>query len=116
MEYFFSTQLENNKIILSKEESVHCLRVLRYRIGDKIYVTDGRGNQFFCKIDNIDNDIVKSTITDTKTTVKKSHIHIVISPTKSRQRLEWFIEKSIEIGVDEISFIECLNSERTKIN
>ena len=46
---------------------------------------------------------------------KKSHIHIVISPTKSRQRLEWFIEKSIEIGVDEISFIYSSRTLRKKI-
>src|SRR5690606_37793771 len=40
------------------------------------------------------------------------HTHIAIAPTKMNDRLEWFVEKAIEIGVQEITPIICDNSER----
>ena len=43
------------------------------------------------------------------------YIHIVIAPTKSSQRLEWFIEKSIEIGVDEITILTCSRTQRKSV-
>ena len=41
---------------------------------------------------------------------KDFYVHVAISPIKNNNRIEWFVEKVIEIGVDEISFINC---ERT---
>ena len=40
------------------------------------------------------------------------YIHIAIAPTKNNDRLEWFLEKATEIGIDEITPIICSNSER----
>ena len=118
MQYFFSTDITKDKIILSKEESLHCMKVLRHKMGDTIYVVDGRGNEFKCSIKSFESKNVELDIIDRKEKVGKTnhYIHIVISPTKSNQRFEWFIEKVIEIGVNEISFIYCLNSEKKKIN
>ena len=118
MQYFFSTNILDDKIILSKEESRHCISALRFKEEDDITVVDGSGNRFQCIITSADKNkveakIVKSFFNDVE---KHFYIHIVIAPTKSNQRMEWFIEKAIEIGVDEISFIICANSERRKIN
>lgn len=38
--------------------------------------------------------------------------HLVVAPTKSNDRFEWFLEKATEIGVDEITPILCEHSER----
>ena len=46
MQYFFSSNIINDKIILSKEESVHCIMVLRHKVGDQIYVVDGKGTLY----------------------------------------------------------------------
>ncbi len=43
------------------------------------------------------------------------NIHIALAPTKNPDRTEWFVEKAIEIGVDEISFLLCDNSERAAL-
>ncbi len=51
-----------------------------------------------------------------KTTRRQFYIHIAIAPTKNADRIEWFIEKATEVGIDEISFIRCRNSERQVIN
>tara|TARA_Y100000814_G_scaffold234922_1_gene178876 strand:+ start:109 stop:813 length:705 start_codon:yes stop_codon:yes gene_type:complete len=118
MQYFFSTNILDNLIILSKEESTHCMKVLRHEIGDSIFIVDGKGSLFTCKIISMNNGCVNTEIINKEKLSKKTdqYIHICIAPTKSSQRIEWFIEKSIEIGVDEISFVKCLNSERKKIN
>ena len=118
MQYFFSTNILDDKIILSKEESKHCIGVLRCKEGDSICVVDGSGNRFECQIANVNKNIVEADIIKcfSKDSKNNFYIHIVIAPTKSNQRIEWFIEKAIEIGVDEISFITCSNSERRKIN
>ena len=50
MYYFFSTDVLENKIILSREESNHCIKVLRHDVGDIIYVVDGKGMRFISKI------------------------------------------------------------------
>ena len=44
------------------------------------------------------------------------HIHIGIAPTKNIERIEWFLEKCTEIGIDEISFLQCQRSERKQVN
>ena len=118
MYYFFSTDILENKIILSKDESNHCIKVLRHDIGDTIYVVDGKGMRFTSKISNKTNNCVEAEIIETKELTTKSnyYIHIIMAPTKSSQRFEWFVEKAVEIGVDEISFIKTSNSERDKIN
>ena len=118
MQYFFSTDILDDKIILSKEESRHCIGVLRCKEGDSINIVDGLGNRFECQIivankSRVETKIIKSFLSEIE---NKFYIHIIIAPTKSNQRIEWFVEKAIEIGIDEISFISCANSERKKIN
>jgi 16S rRNA (uracil1498-N3)-methyltransferase len=39
-------------------------------------------------------------------------IQLAIAPTKMMDRMEWMIEKAVEVGVDEISFLDCQFSER----
>ena len=40
---------------------------------------------------------------------------IAIAPTKMMERMEWMVEKATEIGIDEISFLDCQFSERKVI-
>ena len=116
MQYFFSSNILDNKIFLCKEESNHCVVVLRRKEGDVLNVIDGVGGVYKAKIIQISDRVELEIISKIQQNKKSSYIHIVIAPTKSNQRLEFFIEKAIEIGVDEISFMICSNSERRKIN
>ena len=47
---------------------------------------------------------------------KNFTIHIAISPTKNADRIEWFVEKAVEFGIDEITLLECDHTERQHIN
>ncbi len=85
--------------------------------GDDIQITDGKGVFFQATITSIDSKKCGFKINTEKKIPKKNyHIHIAIAPTKNADRIEWFVEKAVEIGVDEISFILCKNSERKVLN
>ena len=38
-----------------------------------------------------------------------------MAPTKNMDRIEWFVEKAVEIGITEISFVLTKNSERKNL-
>ena len=117
MNLFYSKNIKNKTISLSKNESHHCINVFRNNIGDNISVLDGNGNEYTCEIIDFHNKEAKVEIIKTKTFSKNfRYLHLIISPTKSKDRIEWFVEKSTEIGVDKISFIKTERTERSKIN
>lgn len=83
-------------------------------VGDKMQLIDGKGGLYEAEIVDAHpkRTILKinSVITDYG---KRNHyLHIAIAPTKNIERLEWFLEKATEIGIDEISLIICQRSER----
>ena len=115
--YFYSNQIFNDKIILHEEEAHHAIKVLRKNIGDEIIVVDGNGGYYKTTIVNNDINNCKLSIKEYETEHGKSdhYIHIAIVPPKSHDRSEWFIEKAVEIGINEISFIQSQYSERNNI-
>lgn len=119
MRLFFDPHIKiGDKIhTLSEDESKHIIRVLRLKIGEQIGLLDGEGSLFTCELvsDNAKRCEVKIIKTDSHERPNQT-IHIVIAPTKLNERMEWFVEKATEIGVTDITFINCKNSERVKLN
>ena len=117
MDLFYSENIINNSIILNKIETNHCINVLRYSVNDRIRVVDGKGNLYVCVISDIIKKQAYLEIEDSQVGFdsNKYYVHIVISPIKSHDRLEWFVEKSIEIGIDKISFISCKRTLRKNV-
>lgn len=99
---------------LSEEESQHAVRVLRLQAGDELEVVDGAGGYYFAVVTNPHPKHCEFQIKEIITEYGKRdyRLHIAIAPTKNIERLEWFIEKCTEIGVDEITPILCRFSER----
>ena len=118
MQLFYSNSIKDDVIILDKIESNHCLNVLRYSLGDTINVVDGCGNLYDGKIIASLKGQCHISILKIKRNYNKNkyHIHIAFANIKNSDRIEWFVEKAIEIGVDEISFIKCNRSFNKKIN
>ena len=103
-----------SEFTLSEEESSHAVRVLRLQAGDEIDIVDGVGGFYKAVITNphpkhCEFEIKESTLEFGKRDYK---LHIAIAPTKNIERLEWFVEKCTEIGIDEITPIICRFSER----
>lgn len=118
MQIFYAPDIASNTYTLPEEESKHCIRVLRLNTGDEITLIDGKGNLFTASISNPNPKRCEVIVTDVKTEFGKRnfYLHIAIAPTKNIERLEWFLEKATEIGVDEITPILCDRSERKVVN
>ena len=113
---FYQPDIQKGVRYLDPEESRHCTKVLRKRAGDVIHVTDGKGILYICTITDASPDKCSFKIESSEQEKPKDFkIHIAIAPTKNPDRTEWFVEKAIEIGVDEITFLACENSERITI-
>lgn len=100
--------------VLPEEESQHAVKVLRLQVGDAITVVDGVGGFYKARITNPHPkhclfEIIETVLEFGK---KDYKLHIAIAPTKNIERLEWFIEKATEIGIDEITPFVCRFSER----
>ena len=116
MYLFYCPDIEKQQT-LSEEESGHCVRVLRYSAGDEILVTDGKGTTYTARITNphpkhCDFEIINR---EKQEPHHAFHLHIAIAPTKNIERMEWAIEKCVEIGVDEITPLLCRFSERKQL-
>jgi len=118
MAIFFKDEITNNIIILNEEESRHCVKVLRIKTGEQVTVTNGKGEEVNCILINNNPKQCELEVVNkyTHSTGRNYYLHLAVAPAKSNERIEWLIEKAVETGVDEISFIETKNTERTKIN
>ena len=102
---------------LPDEEATHALRVLRMKASDEMYLMDGQGTFYHAEVDMTTNKKCLFHITETlpQTKTWHGHIHLAIAPTKMMDRMEWMVEKTTEIGFDEITFLNCKFSERQQI-
>ena len=113
---FYGDDIETT-CTLTEEESAHCCRVLRKHAGDVISVADGKGKVFQCRITDASSHATKVEILE-ETTVEipwKGNIIMAVAPTKNIDRMEWMVEKMVEIGVDEIVPVVCRHSERKEM-
>jgi 16S rRNA (uracil1498-N3)-methyltransferase len=117
MQLFFTAHIDGDKAFLDAEESRHC-KVLRKNEGDQIQVLDGQGLLLRCSISKIKKDQVELDIISSEhfPRQRKYYFHLLIAPTKQNERMEWMLEKAIEAGLDEISFMETAHSEKTRVN
>jgi len=114
---FYSPEIEKTKC-LDSIDSLHAVKVLRKKQGDIIQVTDGIGGWYRCSISNPDSKVCKLDIIDIEKDYKapKRRIFVGICPTKNADRIEYFIEKSVEIGISGIFFIKTQHTYPKKIN
>lgn len=102
---------------LDAEESRHCVKVLRKRAGDEIHITDGKGSIFLAKISQATPSQCVFEIKEKISVPTKSHsTHLAIAPTKNTHRMEWMVEKCVELGIDQISLVQTKHTERTSVN
>ena len=117
MNLFYIPQgLNGNHGVLDEEESKHCIRVLRLQPGDEIDITDGKGFFYKAQIAGTSPkhcEII--TVSTTESAKSNNSIHIAIAPTKNINRLEWFMEKSTEMGITAITPVYSRYSERKAI-
>lgn len=113
----FYGEINGNKVMINDEEQQHIVKVLRMKNGEEIHVTDGKGNLASGKLliegkkANIEVDEIKTDFPDFN-----PKLHIAIAPTKNIDRIEFFVEKAVEMGISEITILQTEKTERKNIN
>ncbi|WP_026995448.1 16S rRNA (uracil(1498)-N(3))-methyltransferase [Flectobacillus major] len=116
MNLFYQPEIQSQQR-LNEEESRHAVKVLRLQEGELIHVIDGKGGLFKCSILKAHDKKCELNILEYQSNfgVRNYYFHLVIAPTKNLDRIEWMIEKCVEIGIDEITFVQTRYSERKEV-
>ena len=114
MELFYSRDIDGSICRLDKDESAHCIKVLRHRCGDEIHVIDGEGTLYHCELTD-DNWKGAEALVKSQEEHWGSHpyrLTLAVCPTKNLDRYEWCCEKACEVGMDCVVPVIGEHSER----
>jgi 16S rRNA (uracil1498-N3)-methyltransferase len=115
MQLFYNPTIseKDTSFVFDKEESKHIIKVLRKKVSDILFVTNGLGFMFKTEIALAsDSKCTVTILSFEKEDPSKVQLHLAVAPTKMNERYEWFLEKATEIGIQEITPIICEHSER----
>ena len=108
--------VEEHSFTLTGQEARHAAQVLRYKQGDEITAVDGQGTMYFGTIRSITKSRVEAVVKDTRhVALPEPKLMMALGLIKKRQRLEFAIEKLVELGISEIILFKSEHSERDKI-
>lgn len=113
---FYCAEVENNLARFDENEAGHAIRSLRYKQGDQIEFTDGKGHLYLGNIAGVEKKGFTAEITWQSDLQASPGIHVYVGMLKSGDRMEWIVEKCTELGVAGIWFTKTANSERSHVN
>lgn len=114
---FYCPELQQNTVTLSPDDSRHCAKALRMRPGDAIRLTDGAGTLADASLLSVAPDGCVAEVTARREVPPRTlRLHLAVAPTKNADRMEWLVEKAVELGVERITFVVCEHSERRRID
>jgi len=113
MQVFLLEFGSNSQPFLSPEETQHCMKVLRHRVGDEIFAIDGKGSGYHARISSLVNKEAQLDILETLPQWGEPgpDIHLFASPLRLKDRFEWMVEKSVELGVTHFHPVSCARTE-----
>ena len=101
---------------LSEDESKHAVRVLRLGVGAAMRLANGRGLLAEATLaDASPKRCLLRVEQETQVPPRPHYLHVALAPTKNLDRLEWLVEKAVEVGVERLSFLRCARSERREL-
>ncbi len=117
MNLFYAPDIAAPYYQLSEEESKHLIRVFRYKTGDEVFFTDGKGYIYTCTIidDSPKHCKVEVLLKAAGSDKRPFMLQMGVAPTKNISRFEWYLEKATEIGIDTIIPFVSFHSERKEI-
>ena len=100
IELYYTTEVNDNSLKLTGDESKHITKVMRHSVGDVLHVTNGSGNYIESTITEIGKSNVIASINNRKKYKNEfENIFFCFPRLKSSSRFEFELEKSIELGI-----------------
>jgi 16S rRNA (uracil1498-N3)-methyltransferase len=113
---FFAPDLTGSTYTLPEDESKHAVRVVRLTASDAVALVDGRGGVYQAEVADASPKRCQLRITGEQQVPRRPYfVHVAVAPTKNLDRMEWLVEKAVEIGVDRLTFLRCARSERREL-
>lgn len=114
---FYLPEIDLSTFQLSEQESKHAIKALRLKIGDYVLLSDGKGKLAQAQIvdANVKNTVIQVEEID-EVLPTNNHLSIALSILQRHDRFEWFVEKAVELGINEITPILCQRTEKKHIN
>jgi 16S rRNA (uracil1498-N3)-methyltransferase len=113
---FYAPDLTGLSYTLPEDESKHAIRVLRLCQGDAVELINGRGGVFRAEVAEPEAKRCQLRIVREQQVPRRPYsVHVAVAPTKNLDRMEWFVEKAVEVGVERITFLRCARSERREL-
>ena len=102
---------------LPAEEANHAIKVLLLKEGDELMLMDGKGSFYRAEVTLVSNHHCMYRIVERQPQQHQweGRVHLAIAPTKMNDRIEWMAEKATEVGIDDLSFLNCQFSERRNL-
>jgi 16S rRNA (uracil1498-N3)-methyltransferase len=115
--FYFKSRAQNGNPILEEDELGHCVRTLRKQVGDNLHLIDGVGGLYLGELLSFDKRQAEVRILENLPRQLPSalDLHLVVAPTKNMDRVEWLLEKAIEIGLARFTPLLASHSERKNI-
>ncbi len=103
------------EFLLEDQEAVHAGKVLRIAKGGRIMATDGQGTIYAGKVTTIAGNLLRVAVTGkTEHPKPDPDVTIAIGNIKKRDRLEFAVEKAVELGVSRILIYQAGRSEKKR--
>ncbi len=117
MYLFYTNKIEEDWAVLDQAEARHCVQVLRMKVGDSVQFVDGKGTWYAGQLAEVHKKACRIAISKRQKQAPATAVdlHLAVAPTKNIDRLEWFLEKSTEIGISRVTPLLCQRSERKKL-
>ena len=101
--YAAPEQFSDSRLQLDNDQSNHLWRVLRLREGARVFVFDGLGEEWECRVLSAGKDGAELEIIQPLTTVVESPLQITLAQALIKSdRFDWVVQKSTELGVARI--------------
>ncbi len=114
--YTPSSRITDDRIELTGQEAHHAARVLRFSQGEDLVVVDGEGGFYEGPIVQVNQQSVVARLKNSwQEDPPKPNIAVGMAIIKKRDRLEFAIEKAVEMGVSSFYLFPTRHTEKNKV-
>ncbi len=104
-QYFLcdARDVAERQVLLIGDEAHHAVNVLRKKIGDRFFVVDGIGHEFFVELVEVEKDNLTCAILEKKVKPRELSVEIVLGQALIKSdHFDTVCEKAVELGVHTI--------------